>query len=377
MKKIFYSLLICLFLFPVSAYAADFKYSDSDNVIINKEDNVKNLYTAGKNVKSEADIKGDVFAAGGDVTVNGTVENDIFSLGGTVNIKTSSAQDVRLAGGTINFEGVAKEDLLIAGGDVRIGKDATIGGDLLIAAGSVTIDGKIGGDLKVAADTIIINGQIDGNVNLRLGSKLSINEGAKIGNGLTYYAREAGDISTKADIKGGTDFKQVSDARKSIGSAGFSSSLLGILGSIIFLLILVALLPKWVRKSAENIILEPWNKVGRGLFTLVVVPLLAFILMMTIIGLKFAFLGLIAYFATIIVAYSLVGLFVGIYLMKLITKSDDLRIDWASISLGVIITALLNFIPVIGPFALFIFFIFVLGEITSQILEGMKKQTEK
>ena len=53
-------------------------------------------------------------------------------------------------------------EVLLAGGTIELSRTAVIAGDLLAAAGGITVDGTIGGSAKIRARRVTLNGTIRG-----------------------------------------------------------------------------------------------------------------------------------------------------------------------------------------------------------------------
>lgn len=120
------------------------------------------LYAFAGTVRVDGTIRGDLVATGGQVEVAGTVEGDVVVAGGQVSISGTVVGDVRAAGGTMTLSGAVGEDALIAGGTVTLTSAGDVGGDVIVSAGQLAIDGAVTGSVVGAASAYTNNGQIGG-----------------------------------------------------------------------------------------------------------------------------------------------------------------------------------------------------------------------
>jgi len=366
MKKLlylFFFIAFSFFLIPSVILAADFRASENGNVAVEKNQQAKNLYIAGKTVSIDGTVAGDLVAAGSNVSINGSVENSSNVAGSTVIIDGIVGGSARLVGSSITIDGTVKQDLFAAGSDITISKDALIQGDLIAAGSTTSIQGIIDGDAKLTGDTVIISGNIKGNVSVKGVNKLTVKDGAVIEGNLSYSSPNTADIQSGASIKGKVDYTESSGfsgrhLNRNISSASF---LLQIAGLFVFLLVLIYLLPKFSRLFVENSYKSFGQNLGWGFLLLIVVPI-AFIILLTLVATAgIAFSLFLLYALYLILAYVFGGLLLGSGLLRLFRKDDAYTVDWLTALLGAVVFAVLGRVPVVGGLVVFVFFLVGLG----------------
>ncbi len=97
-------------------------------------------------------VTGDLMAAGQGVVVEGRVEDD-----------------ARLAGMTVAISGQVGDDLVAAGYSVETQRGSQVGGDVVVFAGQLALDGQVSGNVEVNAAAAAISGEIGGNVQASVG----------------------------------------------------------------------------------------------------------------------------------------------------------------------------------------------------------------
>jgi hypothetical protein len=101
----------------------------------------------------------------------------------------------------------------------------------------------------------------------------------------------------------------------------------------------------------------------KGFLTIIGVPIAAFIGFLTFIGIPFSLLALALYGIGLIVARVYASIIFGSFLYKTALKRSDIDVTWKTISIGVLASMLLEFIPVIGPIFGYVLVLVALGGI--------------
>lgn len=252
-----------------------------------------------------------------DVTLpeNETYSHSIVSLKGKLDIKGSVNESVLLVGGSLSLDGVVAEDVICIASRVTIGKNAVIKRDLFIIGGSLEKD-----------------------------------PGAKVEGEFFYF---------KFDLKRieNTIIPILSDSR----TISFFKAVNIILWFIIALIVFVVV-PQRIN-SAEEIFESHLLKIGviglLALFCFIFLLFISIILSFVIIGIPL-FIALILFcFITYVFGRTVMFYFLGIkltHLVKLKTLPPAIFL-----LVGVILYALLKFLPILGPVLLVVLNIFEFG----------------
>ncbi len=286
-------------------------------------------------------VNGNLYVASGNTTVAGNVNGDLYLGAGTATITGEVRGDLVVAGGTVTVTGVVDGDLRVLGGNVTVA--GPVRGDVFVIGGSLSLSDAVGGD----ADFI--------------GGMLSVESGATVTGRLVYRSNSEARISNQAVIRGGVTYDQT--LAKSIGivkEAGAKSVVSGfaaLLGVWIFLKLLMylfaALVFYWLfRPYLEGIVHQavkmPGRALGVGFITLVVVPALALVFAISIVGLPLAIILGLAYLIILGVAKLSAGALIGAWGEKIILKRANYRVGWQGVIGGTLVLFILMFIPVIG-----------------------------
>jgi len=363
-----------LLLLPFAARAAEFNVPADGTVTIAQP--AKNIYVAGNAITTEAKIAGDMVAAGNSININNDIDHSIIAVGQNISLRGKVGQNARLGGNTITISSEVGEDLQAAGNSIVLSKSATVGGDAMLAGSVVTIDGTINGWFKGAAETITINGEVKGDVKVDANNVI-VGDKAVIGGKLTYKSNTTAQIANGAKITGGVDFQQRTGydntfVRILMTEVLTLALLVKLIGSVILLLLLIYLLPKFSRELLGAGAAQPWMKLGIGLIALIVTPITALLLLISTIGAPIAILVGLLYALMLILAAHYGTLLIGQYTLKLF-KKGEVKLDWQTAVVGVVAVTILAFIPFIGPLAVFAALLMCLGSLSSMLLSHARR----
>lgn len=325
------------------------------------------VYTGGDNVTVDHPVAGDLTIFGGSVLVNSAVEQSLFVAGGTVTVRSGIGRHARIAGGTVTITGHIQGDLLVAGGTVTLAKDAVVDGDLLAAGGTIVIDGVVKGQVRVGSAELTIKGQT-GNVSAWV-NKLTITATAKVTGDVSYHAPETASIATDS-VTGKVDFQKVNQ-KMPTPLRGFASvfNLLGLLGLMILAWLTIRLFPRSTASVVRFSQKKVWLSLGLGLATVIIIPMVIFVLMISIVGWPIGLAILLLWLLALLVGSIKGRIIFGSWLIRLLTKSDTHFLDYQTVLVGVLGLAIIGLIPVVGWLIGALFFLIGLGSEVSHWLK--------
>jgi cytoskeletal protein CcmA (bactofilin family) len=293
-------------------------------------------------VIEEGETVSEVSGVGGAVVVHGTVTGDVSGAAGNVLITGTVDGDVSVATGNLRISGDVGGDVSAGAGSVHLEEGATVGGSFDVGAGEVRIDGSIGGDARVGAEAI------------RLGER------ASIAGSLTYDGRLEGNRDAVAgDIVRDSSLGPTTvDGFQPITS--WVVSLYAFVANLLLGIALLALFPRFSGGVADRVRTDPVKTGLVGFGLLVLVPLSLAALLITIIGIPIALVGLLAFafVAWIGIVYGRFAL--GMWILSIAGYEGTAR-NWVGLLLGLLLSAVLSTIPILGGLLNFALFLLGLG----------------
>ena len=339
-----------LFTLALPAQAAVFEagenYSLPSTEIIDE-----NLYIGAGNMAVSGNVEGDLIGAAGNVLITGEVSEDVLVAGGTVELLGNIGEDVRAAGGKITISKSIGQDLIVAGGVVTILEEVQILGDAVIAGGMVTFDGSIEKDAEIFGGDVIFNGTVIGDAEVTVDERFVVGPEAVIQGNLTYRSLEEITIPDTAVISGEVEFIPLNR----VEAAGQTvATLLGSLFILKFILLFVAALVLGLvfKSLSEKIVkasLEPASKSFlTGLIVMIVTPVVALLLMATLIGIMLSFGLWFAFGLFLMLAKVYAAIVLGALIWRFASKDNKIEVNWKVILLGVFLTVVISLIPFVG-----------------------------
>ena len=334
------------------------------------------LYMAAASVAVINNVDGDALVAGGNVLISGNAQGDVMAVGGNVNIVGSVGESVRAVGGNVIIGGSVGKDAVVGGGQVNI-IGGTIYGDAIVGAGQLNVESLIEGTLRVRGGEVVINAPVGGNVDIKA-EKITLGKKAVISGNFEYTSKNEAVIMEGAKVLGKTIYNPV----PAVPASGKAWGLAAILGGWIlfkFLAVLTAaiVLTLVCRKFAGKVTEKAWGNFGwellRGFVVMVVTPVAAVALMVSVLGFMLGILTILAYAIIMILATIFSGIILGSWLFKVIKKRSSYEVNWKTTAVGVIALYVLSLIPFIGWIICFLIILVALGGFTKVAYEGMRE----
>lgn len=320
-KKILMLLVLIVSIFTVQVNAKQF-YAN-DKIKINEQQDYS-VFAAGQEIDISSFIDGSTFVAGEDITITSS-QDIIFAAGEDIKIKDAYAKDVFVAGMELEITNSQIRDLFAFAEDIEINSE--ISHNAYLGATKVVIDSKIMGNVYIAAEEIIIKdgAEIMGTLEYPETAYIRISDDALIEKTKEFNVNEP-DMGTSIQVMI-TDF--------------INSYLTILVTGIAFIILFRKQFDKLEKEelSFENVA----KKVGLGFLLLIAAPIVALILMFSIVGVPLSFMLLALYIMLIYISIIPSGYFIA---YKLLHK--NIKNDYLLLAIGILGIKLLEFVPVIG-----------------------------
>lgn len=265
----------------------------------------------------------------GTVVVRGTVTGDVSAAAGTVHVAEGGTVqgDVEAAAGTVTIDGAVGGDVDTAGSTVTVGETGSIAGDLTAGATYLAIDGTVDGDLTAGAERIV------------LGPEASVG-------GTVRYDAETFSRAPGAAVGGSVvqDESLGQPADPDLRIPGWLGALYGLLANLLLGVLLLAVFPAFSSRVADGVVERPLRSSGVGLATLLVVPVVLVVLLVTIVGIPLSLVGAVAFAVTVWVAVVYGQYALGAWALSFAGRENR----WLALVLGVVGVTVLGAVPVLG-----------------------------
>jgi cytoskeletal protein CcmA (bactofilin family) len=217
------------------------------------------LFAAGEQVVvSETGLE-DVYAAGESVSIDSAVSESVHAAGRNVRIERAVGRDLYAAGFGVDVGAPVSGDVVAGGYQVTIAAGGSVGDDALLAGRLVAVHGAVGGNARIAARNVEISAPITGSVEIRA-REIRFRDGARIGGTLDYWSPEAIELPPEVIAADRVTFHRVARAAPPpVGMFGYLAGGLAFLTALILLGALFAFLFRGALARSSAIMRgHPW-----------------------------------------------------------------------------------------------------------------------
>ncbi len=344
-KKIIYSLILLIIITIPTKVNAD---------EINKFNT-----SLGNNLVIDYNINGSSLVGGNDVIISSNIDG--ASLIGANNLTYNAKSEYALIlANNISFTGSAKDAFMFAN-TVNINANSKITRDLIIYANTVNIEGDFARNVTINANTIKINNaQFGGKVKLTA-KNIEIEDNVMISSELSYNEEANTNISQIANLGIVNTFKSELGIEPSIIEKIYSNAQILISLLIIFtaLFYIIPQLFNKINKDKKEIV----KHMGFGLVSLIVLPIIAIILCLTIFGMPLGLLILAIYTILLLISIIPTGYIIGNIIWNKFIKTKKRK--YIIGVMGTTIVYILCQLPYIGGIFVFLTILLGMGSIIS------------
>lgn len=359
--------VLALFVSLISVSTAEARtvVRSGDRVSVTEEQEIQgDFYTSARIVNISGVIENDLVAAAQSLTINGSVGDNAFILALDTDVSGAVGDDLRIIGQTVTITEPITGDLFVIGGTVNLLSTASVGGDVLVYANEVVLEGSVGGDVLGTIDSLRVDAPIGGDVNVTV-NQLTLGERTEVTGNVTYKSGELLVQALDATVAGDV-------VRNDPVLPGNQTSVrLALVPSFILLFSVLAwyLIARSSLQAVTNRALSKSLKpVFYGTLVLLFGPLVAIVLMASVIGILVGMAAFLMYFLLIVSAVIASAAVAGQLAMRLLDKSNA-SLGLVGLCSGVIIVTMLMLLPFVGQIAFVALVILSVGSMVSLVIE--------
>ena len=332
MKK-FKLLLFALLLFALcpTVIAKEINHftSKADNDVTISDVYNSSVAVAGDSVSVDGVIHGFTAMAGNKVTLNGETDYGF------------------IAGNSITLNGLINNDVFVAGNLINSSKDAVFKRDAVIGGADIELNGNFGRNLSLYGTKVTLkNVQVSGNVKIYAES-ITVEKGTVV-TGTLYYPEDSKYKASDEAIIGATEKTsaiKVQDDENYFATV--SAKVWSFLGLALIFAAISLFFPNMFNnineKYAEFEISEAVEVFTKGLVVIILVPVIAIMLMFTMIGIPLGILLFLVYGISIYLTTIFTGYLIGYKIWQKVFDKDAHILFFGLI--GLFILLILQLIP--------------------------------
>ena len=342
-------------------------------------ENGGDTFIATPQLRQTIETSGDTFLATRTARVAGDMQGDLHVSGYDVSVSADTNGDLYVIGATVVLQGRVGQDITAAGFSIRTEHSAQTSGNVRLLGNSVSVDGQVNGSLSVIGCDIILNAPIIGDVQI-LAQTLSFGPDAVVEGTLTYRTEGQMVVPDRVapaarviyeEVSGDVVWDDFEDFRHQFPVFPTVVSLFtGFVISLLFFmalgLLVLGVMPRRLDHLRQSIAGTPGQSFLLGVTGLSMLFGMVPILALTIVGLPFAPVVLLAIIVIWIFGYALGAYSVAMWVWAVLSRADEP----SNMSRILVFTAsicaitLLNFIPFVGLVANYTLVLLGIGAMT-------------
>jgi cytoskeletal protein CcmA (bactofilin family) len=232
------------------------------------------------------------------IRLGGVMNGDVWALGDDVELTGAARDHARLAGlRTVHVMGSVGRNLLAIANAVHLDAPSTVAGNVMVLARDVIAQGRVDGNATFRAQKVVLGGHITGNVAITAAS-ITIAPDTEIGGNLAYLS-DGADLVLDPRVKVTGQVTRLSPPPATETSpVGLNTLILQLglfLGALLAGLLLFSLLPAFALASVARLDQSVWRAVLIGFAACALIPMLAVLLMFTLVGIPLGIMVLLVY----------------------------------------------------------------------------------
>ncbi|MBS0185442.1 MAG: hypothetical protein JSS34_03715 [Proteobacteria bacterium] len=362
----------------------------------------------GINVNLKNTAESDTTVVGSQIVLENETSGDFNALGENIAILSPVQGDFEVIGNRVTINSLIEGDAQIFASKVYFMQNASVEGQSKIIAQKVFLKGALLGDTYIKARKVYINGIMQGAVLLDA-HKIVIGNQAIIKQGFSCPKGALLTLSKEAQIIGGITYFNPTQAEAiahndQIFEAGvwaktfhffeeiitkevqkywdFSSTLWSLALFLFVWLVAIGCIflfyqatPLFLQDLTQMALENPGRSLGIGLVGLVLIPFFGILMCLTFVGIPFAFLIFLFYFALLFLG-KIIGIWIFAQWLVLYTplkKKISLGRDVLMFTLSLGIISILSLIPVLGWLFMTLVFLMGVGSILAVIFFRERK----
>jgi cytoskeletal protein CcmA (bactofilin family) len=273
------------------------------------------MWISAQTITISGDALDDLFAAGGVLDLRGNFKSDVWAGGDQVIAAGRFSDHVRLVSRTMQVSGVLGGSLTALGTTVKVDPSATIAKNVLCVGENVISEGSVAGNVRIMAKKATLGGKIAGNVSIAA-QEIVILPGTMIGGDLSYTAPKELAVSPSVAL-GGKLIRTFDDLPpkqflKSDLTGHFGFAFAALLTGLVF----SSIFSRYTANTVHLLRTARWSCLLTGFVALFLIPMSAFLLIFTFIGLPLSILLILFYCILLYLSKIAVGFWLGASILR-------------------------------------------------------------
>ena len=257
----------------------------------------------------------DLFAAGGILDLRGNFKSDVWACGTQVIAAGRFGDHVRLAAKMVQVSGTLASSLTAMGNTVKIEPSATIARNMLCFGENIINEGTVAGNVQIVAQKATLGGKIAGDVSVAA-QEIVVLPGTVIGGNLSYTAPKELVLSPSVTLGG----KLTRTFETPPPNQFLKPNLIGhvsfAVAALLTGMVFSSVFPRYTAHAVQLLRTARGPCLLTGFAALFLIPIGAFLLIFTFVGLPLSILLFFFYLILLYLSKIAVGLWLGSLILR-------------------------------------------------------------
>lgn len=249
--------------------------------------------------------------------LSGLFDNDVWGLGENIEFTGIIQDHARLAAmKTLIVAGTIEHNLIGLAPTITLATNAMIHGNGLLAGQDILLYGEIAGTTRVFGNKVTLSGHFGGDVTITA-TDINVMPGTSIDGNLIYSMEEDLVLDSRVALGGKIIKREWTAAPEKPYTSGTLILQLGLLcGAIMVGLLFISIMPGFVALGIHKLSESPWRCFLFGFITFALVPMTAFFLLFTLVGIPLSAVLMLAYLLLMYLSKIITGLYLGHLILR-------------------------------------------------------------
>lgn len=295
---------------PVSAW--DVLTSDQPLLIASNRDLPGETVLFGGDLTLQGRARDDLFLiTKGEVDLKGAAENDLWAVAGEIRIDGKVADHARIAAfKSIIVNGKIGSSLAAYGSTIHISTNAIVGGASYLVGENLLLEGTFADAVRVQGVSVTLAGHFMTNVAINAAQNIILVPGTVIEGSLLYRGPSELVPPDGVDIHGKLS-RLPAPLAKPVTMGDWLFKLAMLAGAIVVGLLLLHMCPVHMGQAMQQIRQSQWKCLLAGLAAFCLLPMLAFVLAITVVGIPLAIITVLLYILALYLGKFYAALMIG------------------------------------------------------------------
>ena len=332
------SILALLTVLTTGAGAVEFiqrdQFVSSDAEILRDE-----MWISAPNITISGEALDDLFAAGGVLDLRGNFKSDVWVCGDQVTATGRFGDHVRLISRMAQISGTFGNSLTAMGTTVKIDPSATVARNMLCLGENIITEGTVAGNVRIVAQKATLGGKIAGDVSVAA-QEIVVLPGTMIGGNLSYTAPKELVLSPSVTLGGKLTRAFEAPPPKQFLKPSLLGHFTFAIAALLTGMAFGSVFPRYTAHTVNLLRTARGACLLTGLAALFLIPISAFLLIFTFVGLPLSILLFLFYLILLYLSKVAVGLWLGGLILR--RKEISKRNLAATLAVGLFILYILT-----------------------------------